>query len=138
MITRLLNKNYLNNIVPDGLIRKYKFIYLDHDNNENLYNIIYKRLGIIWSSEGSDIRIKYVYKDMQEFMNQFDIHEFKDIYEATEYIYDKNTINNYLNIENILYINKYQIYWDDFFLKSKDIFGDPFKIISTEYPSRTE
>jgi hypothetical protein len=133
MITRLQNKNYIENTISSDFIQKYKFIYIESNYKEEMFNMIYARLCISWNYDKENkylMHYKYLYHTLHEFLNQFNIEEFKDIYSATEFMYNENTINSYLNMDNILYINKYQLYWDYLSLEVRKKYGC-FKKIKT-------
>ncbi len=138
MITRLENKNYISYIINPNQIQKYKHIYVESGFNEISIDIIYRRLRTIWNtyeekvSDFNGNRLRYlqadfIYKNIEEFIDNFNIKEFENIYFATKGLCNKNNINNYLNMHNILYINKYQISWDYFFLESNKIYGSFYK-----------
>lgn len=133
MITRLQNKNYIENTISSDFIQKYKFIYIESNYKEEMFNMIYARLCILWNYDKENkylMHYKYLYHTLHEFLNQFNIEEFKDIYSATEFMYNENTISSYLNMDNILYINKYQLYWDYLSLEIRKKYGF-FKKIKT-------
>jgi len=133
MITRLQNKNYIDNIISPDFIKKYKFIYIESSYKEEMLHMIYGRLCIVWNYDQKNkklIHYEYLYGTLHDFLHQFNMEEFKDIYSATEFMYNENTINSYLNMDNILYINKYQLYWDYLSLEVRKKYGC-FKKIKT-------
>lgn len=117
-ITILKNKNYKKN---DYIINKYKFICIENKFSEDILNILYNRFGIIWwyLSSLDKKEIIDLYKNLNEFKKQFEINEFQNELDAKNYLINQKNINN----NNILEINKYQIFWDINFKKQKLLYS---------------
>jgi len=114
-ITILKNKNYLLN---NYIINKYKFVYIESEFSEEVLYLIYNYFGILWTYTNIttfEKRVTYLYKDQEDFKQQFEIKKFNNNLEAEKYL--KNNGVNSLENKYVLELNRYQIFWHLNFIK---------------------
>jgi hypothetical protein len=120
-VTVLENNNFL---IDGAAVNKYKFLYIESKFSEEIMEILYPRIGIVWTWANAQSFLQNVLNSnftLEHFKNQFKIYEFIDDISAKQYLKEKSQED--LNNEKILVFNQYQLFWFTNYSKQKKKFG---------------
>ena len=108
-ITVLENNNFL---IDEAVVNKYKFLYIESKFSEEIMEILYSRIGMVWTWVNAQSFLQNVVNPnftLENFKNQFKIYEFTNDISAKQYLKEKSQED--LNNNKILEFNQYQLFW---------------------------
>ena len=120
-ITILENNNFL---IDEAVVNKYKFLYIESKFSEEIMEILYSRIGMVWTWVNAQSFLQNVVNPnftLENFKNQFKIYEFTNDISAKQYLKEKSQED--LNNKKVLVFNQYQLFWFTNYSKQKKNFG---------------
>ena len=89
-ITVLENNNFL---IDEAVVNKYKFLYIESKFSEEIMEILYSRIGMVWTWVNAQSFLQNVVNPnftLENFKNQFKIYEFTNDISAKQYLKEKS------------------------------------------------